>query len=318
MKKLIIKSGVFLFIMIAPVLYMNHLYKNTNYFMQLNGLGKFRKIGHNIEILNLGNSHEERGIIYENNINRKGYNLALSSQPFEYDYYILDSYSQYLKEGAVVIIPLSYFDWYYKYEEIFMGNISVYNERYYSILDRDHILNYEIKKDILYNRIPILTAGKNMKYILKDIPWEGRKENNSVVKDIDKVASYKYKSWVEDVMVSDPGQREKTKAKNEKYLKKIIELCYLKKFVPVLVTLPMTDSLIDLFSEEFQLDFQGNCNKILEEYPGLQYFDYSKDEKFSKNVQFFEDSDHLNTYGANEFSKQFFSDLEEYGILDDI
>lgn len=315
MKQLMIKSILFLMLIITPLLYLNYRYKNTNYYLQLNGLGKFREITGGIEVLNLGNSHEYSGIIYKNNVNRKGYNLALDSQPFEYDYYILDYYSKFLAEGAVVIIPISYHDWYYNYEEIFMKDISVYNERYYSVLDKNHIMNYDIKKDILYNRMPILTAGKNMKYIFEDTDWITNIEDTRVVEDIDKEVNYKYTSLTTEVMVSETEKKVVMELRNKKFLKKIIDYCYSQGYQPVLVTLPMTEELTNMFSEEFQKEFQNNCEEILSEYPELQYFNYLNEGEFSKNLQYFRDSDHLNTKGANAFSRRFFSDLEKAGIL---
>lgn len=315
MKQMFLKSCLFLFMIILPFGYLNYRYKNTNYYKQLNGLGKFRNIPQDIQILNLGNSHEEAGIIYLNNTNKRGYNLALSSQPFEYDYYILDSYASCLADGAVVIIPISYFDWYYNYEEIYMSEISTYNERYYSILDKEHIMNYELKKDILYNKLALLTAGKNMGYIFEDVSWTDQSVNNVKVTNIDIVADYKYNSWLNEVMAIEGQEREECKKKNIYYLKRMVDYCYNNGYKPVLVTLPMTGELLSLFSEEFKTDFYQNCNKVLEDYPDLVYLDYSSKENISENLNYFRDADHLNTDGANVFSRQLFKDLENMGIL---
>ncbi len=315
MKKLMVKGCIFLLILVLPLIYLNQRYKNSNYFLQLNGLGKYRSIPQNIELLNLGNSHEEAGILYKDNIDILGYNLALASQPFEYDYYVLDYYSSYLKDGATIIIPISYFDWNYNYEKLFMSDISVYNERYYSILDKEHIMNYELKKDILYNRFPLLTAGKNMKYIFEDVEWSKNSVNTNIVEDVEKVASWKYESWVNDVMLLDDENSSKIKKKNIDYLKKTIDYCYEKGYTPVLVSLPVTSNLTDKFSEQFKDEFKETTKNILKSYPELKYFDYSTDSKFSNNLSYFSDADHLNTNGANAFSKQLFQDLKEAKII---
>lgn len=310
-----LRGCLFSLLLVIPFGYLNYRYKNTNYYKQLNGLGKFCTVPEDIQILNLGNSHERMGIVYEKNTDLKGYNMALDSQPFEYDYYILDYYSDKLAEDAIVIIPISYFDYYYNYEEIFMGDISVYNERYYSILDKEHIMNYEIDKDILYYKIPLLTAGKSMGYIFQDVQWKKQSGNSTKVQNIISEADYKYKSWTEEVMATTTGTREKCKKMNLKYLKKTIDYCYNNGYTPVLTTLPMTEELISRFSEEFKKDFYNNCALVLGEYPELEYLDYSADDQFSMNLNYFKDSDHLNIYGANEFSERLFSDLEKIRVL---
>lgn len=314
MKKMFIKGAIFLILLFIPLCYLNLRYKNTNYYLQLNGLGKFRNVPNEIEVLNLGNSHEQAGIIYDDT-KFKGYNMALASQPFEYDYQVLDFYHEHLANGAIVIIPISYFDWYYNYEEIFMSEISAYNERYYSILDKDHIMNYKIQKDILYNRFPLLTAGKSMTYIFDDINWTNEAVNNNIVNNINETAEYKYKSWTEEVMASKTAEKERVKSKNIRYLKKTINYCYKQGYKPVLVTLPMTNQLTKKFSQEFKNDYYACIEEVLAEYPQLRYFDYSTNQIFSGNLQFFSDSDHLNADGALAFSEMFFEELRREKIL---
>lgn len=315
MKKIFLKGCIFLLMIIVPFGYLNYRYKNTNYYKEMNDLGKFREIPYDIQIVNLGNSHANIGIVYPDNTNMKGYNLALDSQPFEYDYYILDYYADHLSDGATVIIPISYFDWYYRYEEIFMGEISTYNERYYSILDKEHIMNYDLSKDILYNHFALLTAGKNIGYIFEDIPKMAKGVNNQIVADIDQVADRKYESWTKEVMARDSQERETYEQKNTYYLKKMLDYCYEQGFQPVLVTLPVTDQLDSRFSEEFKNDFYQNCTEILEEYEGLRYFNYIRREEFSGNLNYFLNADHLNAVGANAFSERLFLDLKEAGLL---
>ncbi len=311
MKKMLWKGLLFTVILLLPMLYLNMRYKETNYYLQLNGLGKFRKVPNGITTLNLGNSHEQAGIVY--NEERSGYNLALASQPFEYDYYVLDQYSSCLADGATVLIPISYFDWHYAYEELFLDEISVYNERYYSILDKSHIMNYDWKKDLLYHWFPLLTAGENMKYIFEDIAWVDFAEDHTIVADIDAVASYKHKSWTEDVMATDADGIKEAKKRNQEYLKKTIDFCYEHGYRPVLITLPVTNQLTELFSQEFLKDFRACTQEVLACYPGLEYLDYSKDQEFAGNLKYFKDSDHLNSNGAAAFSARLFKDLADRG-----
>ena len=93
------------------------------------------------------------------------------------------------------------------------------------------------------------------------------------------------------------------------YLKKTIEYCYDHGYRPVLVMLPVTNEPSSRFSREFFKDFEENCREVLREYPGLRYFDYSRDQEFAGNLGLFQDSGHLNGKGANLFSHRLFRDL---------
>lgn len=320
MRKMLLKGLLFLIILIIPLMYFNMRYKKTDFFLQMNGLGKFRNIPYEIEVVNLGNSHAAAGIMY-NDKSFKGYNWALGSQPFEYDYYILDYYSSHLSKKATVIIQISFFDWYYNYEEIFEGEISRYNERYYSILDKNHIMNYDLKKDFLYNRFPLLTAGKNMTYIFEDVKQDDvvqdNAETNTDLASLERVAEEKYESWTEHVMAVDANKKEQCKIKNMNFLKKIIDYCYENEYTPVLVTLPMTNQLLEKFSEDFVCDFNRQIMEVQKEYPKLKFFDYSEDQDFAGNPQLFMnlDSDHLNEDGADIFSERLWADLRKAKLI---
>lgn len=315
MKKIFLKACLFLLMIIVPFAYLNYRYKNTNYYKRLNDRYKFLEIPEDIQIVNLGNSHAQYGILYSGNTDLKGHNFALFSQPFEYDYYILDYYVDYLDKDATVIVPVSYYDWYYNYETLFTEGQTVYNERYYSFLDKEHIMNYELKKDILYNKFSVLTAGENIRYIFEDVPPPEPRVSYKKVENVVEIADQKYKTWMESVMATNDLEREECKKHNKYYLKKILDFCYAKGYHPVLVTMPMTNELYSRFSEEFKEDFYQNCEEILEDYPELLYFDYANEKGISDNLDYFEDCDHMNTNGANTFSRKLFSDLEGAGLL---
>ena len=67
MKKMFLRGCLFSLLLVIPFGYLNYRYKNTNYYKQLNGLGKFCTVPEDIQILNLGNLHERMGIVYDKN-----------------------------------------------------------------------------------------------------------------------------------------------------------------------------------------------------------------------------------------------------------
>lgn len=88
-------------------------------------------------------------------------------------------------------------------------------------------MNYDLKKDFLYNRFPLLTAGKNMTYIFEDVKQDDvvqdNAETNTDLASLERVAEEKYESWTEHVMAVDANKKEQCKIKNMNFLKKIID-----------------------------------------------------------------------------------------------
>jgi hypothetical protein len=56
-------------------------------------------------------------------------------------------------------------------------------------------------------------------------------------------------------------------------------------------------------------------DELRAEYPSVPYFDYSHDERFSRDLSLFFDSDHLNARGAKQFTPVVIADLHEAGLL---
>lgn len=96
-------------------------------------------------------------------------------------------------------------------------------------------LGCEFSKDILYNHLALLTAGKNMGYIFEDIPMVSQREYNEIVTDIDKAADDRHERWTRGIVDQDDQNRENW----------------------ILVTLPVTNQLDYKFSEEFSRNL--NC-----------------------------------------------------------
>lgn len=99
MKKFIGKLILFLLIVLTPLLTLNYLYKNTTAYDAANEMYYLKHFPKDIELLNLGNSHEKAGIFWEGNYLGVAHNFATSSQPFYYDYYVLINASECIKRA---------------------------------------------------------------------------------------------------------------------------------------------------------------------------------------------------------------------------
>lgn len=96
------------------------------------------------------------------------HNFATSSQPLYYDLQVLKHAEKNIKKGAVVLLPLSIYDWEYNWREIFKEDKLSMNKRYYGVLNPLHIYNLNFEDYIKCGVIPALTAKDKLKYIYKD------------------------------------------------------------------------------------------------------------------------------------------------------
>jgi len=61
---------------------------------------------------------------------------------------------------------------------------------------------------------------------------------------------------------------------------------------------------------EFLDRFYGTINRISSD-TDVSYYDYSHDKRFSENLTYFSDSDHLNTEGAKYFMEIIANEVPE-------
>jgi len=305
MKRFFFKFIMMILLVSISLLGMNQAYINTNAFQTLNNTAKFENIPDNIEICNLGSSHGLRSFVYSV-IEEVGFNFGLSSQDFYYDYQLLKKYSDKLKPGAVVLIVVSYFS----YErDLFEEKFFTRNPRYYQILDKEYIYNFNLEDFIKYKTLPIITAEGNLKYLLKD------KEHNT--QDfLLKKHSIEIDRFSEDASnaVLRHTDNHGDKNVNMDYLQKIVDLCKKHSFKPILITPPYYILYNELYPKEKIADFQNTTTKFSQDNQ-IIFLDYSHDSRFIRDTEYFYNPDHLNYIGAKKFTVIVRNDLNELGIL---
>lgn len=321
MKKFIVKFILFVAVIVVPFSILNGLYKNTNYWKSSNETYELRYYPDGIALLNLGNSHEMAGFCYGKFYRGVSNNFATSSQPFYYSHQVLKSAEESIADGAVVLIPISCFDWYYNWRELF-GEIRTYNNRYYSFLKPWQICGFNMDDYIECGVCPLFTAKENVKYIFQDINLPDIEYvDNSMLMDngidyANEVVDYKYNSLMNDVMDLGP-KKDRVYEQNKNDMIHLIDYCYTKGYRPVLLSTPVTSLLNDRFSEDFKNDFDEKNQEICRSYPDLLFLDYSKDKEFTDNLQYFRDSDHMNSYGGDAYTERVLSDLVKAGMIDE-
>lgn len=267
---------------------------------------KFTKIPQNINICNFGSSHGLYAFDYEDfGDNYVCFNFGLKYQKLSYDYRLFENYKDRIDDGAIVYIPISYFSLFGADDEL-SDDFPERNKRYYKILPADLIKQYDWKTNIYVNYLPSLAVGENIINVLtgrsrniNDKIWSG------VATDIDisANANLNYENQIVIDRFDENGVRI-INVSEISALKDIIEGCYKKGCMPILITTPFLREFYDEIYEndpEFFKDFYSLVESISNE-TGVSYFDYSHDERFCDNKEWFRDVDHMNKFGAREFT----------------
>jgi hypothetical protein len=307
LKKFLFRGFCFVSIGLILLFASNAIYINTNWYKSQDDDEKyFTNLG-DLDVINLGTSHGQFAFDYSEIPEIKGENLAKGSQNFYFDSEVLKKYGRSLKEGCVVIIPVSYFS--------FVSYLEEENQRtlYYKLLDYGSIPNHSPMEYLRYKLLPILFAGFNIKYILKDI---GSSQFNLLSGSLD---HNDVEIWKEHAAARAERHNlartenheftsEENHQRNVEELEEMIGACNENGLRPVLTTTPFTKYYNDELPQEYYLDFCATINDICQEY-GATYLNYSHDPLFTERLEYFADSDHMSPLGARVFTLTILRDL---------
>ena len=312
----LLAGSILLFIVaIKPAfLVLNKLVQRTNWYKSRVGDGlKFRKrIPCNLEVCNLGSTSGKYAFSYEGT-GWKGENWAVGPQTLSYDFRVLKNYSSYLKEGAVVFIPLCPFSSCVKdFED------DTANYKYYSFLNPVLILNYSpvTKNEVMrFVNTPFqVSPFRSLLRLIRDVPAadSGVMDEESLKKDADLFMN----NWKQQFSISDlsaPVSKENREIiiYNTSLLADMITFCLDRSLKPVIVIPPATKALRskipEMARETYIYSFVRNANT--QRVPFLNYFD---DERFADTNLFF------NSFFLNKKGRELFTGtiLKEIAGLD--
>lgn len=259
-----------------------------------------------VDIGNLGSSHGAYDFYYDDMMN-KGYicfNFAHTSQSYNYDYAILKEFGHYMANGSVLFIPVSYFS--FNNEVIDSSEAEAMSIRYYHFLSPENIPDYDPYVDLVTAKLPILSAGED---ILKLFPslntvLTAHAANDGInVEEFARRAQERYSRHFDN-------KDEYFMPERIEELYDIIDYCKENGITPVLITTPFSKYYTDQVSPDFLQQFQTTVNMVATD-TDVKYYDYSHDERFYDNLEYFSDSDHLNETGAAYFSDILWEEVEE-------
>lgn len=259
-----------------------------------------------IEIANLGSSHGARDFVYDA-ITQRGYscfNFANTSQSYNYDYAILTEFGQNMTAGSVLFIPVSYFS--FNNEVINNVEAEAMSLRYYRFLSPNNIPDYDPYIDIITNRLPILSAGKDILQLfpkLNTVLTAHAEDNGINTEEFIRRAQERYSRHFDN-------KEEYFMPERIENLRDIIDYCKQNQITPVLITTPFSIYYNDLVSQDFLKEFYETINTVASD-TGVNYYDYSHDERFGGNLEYFSDSDHLSETGAAYFMDIIWDETDE-------
>lgn len=316
MKRFIAKVLIFLIIIVTISSCINFVYlKRDN--SDLDCIKKFQDIPASVMVCNFGSSHGLYGFNYEDIEEVDCFNFALTSQTLSYDRRVFDCYKDSISEGAVVFIPVSYFSLFGNDEETEDDFLNK-NKRYYKILPSDMIKNYDIKTDIYVRYFPSLSATPYA--LIKTLLAGGRDTNDETWSrmatgvDVQHDAELAGRRHIIKNKTDKNGNRIVNQEELES-LEYIINGCYEKGCIPILVTTPFLSEYtneIKKMDSDFYDDFYSLIDQVVTD-TGVSYCDYGFDDRFTENYGWFMNSDHLNKEGARQFVNILMDEVVHYG-----
>lgn len=267
-----------------------------------------------IQLANIGSSHGAYDFNYTI-ITDRGYNCfnyANTSQTYNYDYALLKEYGYHMVPGSVLFIPVSYFS--FNNEVVNASEAQALSTRYYRVLSPENMPDYDLYVDIITHKLPILSAGKDIsKLITKWFPGLSiiahAAESEINVEEFASRARDRYGRHFDN-------KEEYFMPERIEELYDIIAYCREHEITPVLITTPFSSFYYDQVSAEFRIEFYALVDDIIAD-TGVNYYDYSYDERFRDNLELFSDSDHLNDDGARLFMEiltKEVSELKQFGF----
>lgn len=280
---------------------LNKPYRKINEQKYLDVL-KFAMLGpyySSVTVGNIGSSHGMYDFNYEP-LETRGYeykcfNFANTSQSYDYDYAVLQEYGHYMEKGSIMLIPVSYFS--FNNEVVNETEAEAMSLRYYHCLSPENIPNYNPYIDITTNRLPILSAGEDILKLLPSLKLSiialAAEDDGIDLEEFARRAKERYSRHFDNKEAYFLPERIQN-------LYDIIDYCKERDITPILITPPFSEYYQDLIPEAFLQEFQETITAVISD-TGVEYYNYSRDDRFCGNIGFFMDADHLNEEGSIYF-----------------
>lgn len=271
----------------------------------------------NVRLANVGSSHGAYDFVYDSFTQRgiSCFNFGHTSQTYEYDLALLAEYGRHLDKGGVLLIPVSYFS--FHNETANATEAQALSVKYYHFLSPQNVPHYDLFTDIVTTRLPILSAGEDLIKILPQtrLSLTALAAQAPDLPAMDEAAVAEFANRAAQRFDRHFNNKEEYfLPEREEQLYAIINYCKEHELTPVLITTPFSCYYNAPVPEDFLDRFHGTVNRIASD-TGVNYYDYSHDERFADRLPLFSDSDHLNDAGAAYFMQILAEEVPELSAV---
>lgn len=320
MVKFIRKVLIGLFILATLFFTIEWLYINTDYYKNLNDMGKFDQVPEHIDIANFGASHSATAFNWNNYSGEfVGFNMALGAQTLEYDEALFNTYYDSFDSDSTVIFEIMYKSL-YEYEQL-TPPYSSNQTRYYRVLSKDNFPLWRFEDAVAYKYLPIIGNRHNAlqniikEYLQKTTPINQPNKITNTDK-LDNMPTQVLEGFTNESMEAEGYRRAQSfialcgnQELNLQYdaLIRMLKKCKEKGINVILVTAPTLPCFYEGYPKEFKEKFYADIKAICQDY-NLPYIDYTGDERLLKDYRWYSDTDHLNSHGSEVFMEIFMQD----------
>ncbi len=284
--------------------YINYVNDRTVKFMEYNKLPD-----NSVDLVSLGSSHGKFGLdLWKKN----QMNLGLEQQGFYYSQKLLEKYENKIKNGAIVIIPISIFS--FNESEDYSKDETYKN--YINLLDKKDIRkNLKESEYFLVKEFSVIYPPARL---IETIEYFfNKKINKNYITYNENIRGEKL---TKEAKGTANGHTKGLTMGNEingiHSLNELLRYSELKNYKVIFIITPYWHEYTDELEKIEKDIFKNKIYKNLEKTEKIQdkkylFLDYSHDGRFENNVEYFMDDDHLNKKGAEYFTKILLEDIEK-------
>ncbi len=292
---------------------INGLLLKTEWYCEIywKGTTKFWNIKScDYDVVNLGSNSGKYAFNYEQ-LPIKGMNWAIGPQSLLHDYNILKNYFSYLKEGAIVLIPVCPFSC------LFTAYGKQSNFKYYPILHPATIVDFDDSERARAYKIKSRPFMEMPFYCIKETIKEFFRKAYRIIRprfqmNFESNTNVWLNLWKKQFDIVDLNAPMSIKHQNERQkrselLREMVLFCKERGLKPYVVLPPVHPSLSSRLSSTFMKNYVYDF--IYKSIDGEAILlDYFKDNTLSEN-KYFKNSYFLNKIGASIFTKKVLNDL---------
>ena len=301
-------------LVLAIFLTLNYLYTHSLFYRSLEGVIQYDSIQSDLQIVNFGASHAANGIDYSVCPEYRSFNFAFGSQSLYFDSLVFDKYKEHFGQDCVVIFDIFYASLYSDPKFRFQETLP----RYSRVLDIDKIPDVTFEDLLIFRYFPVLGAQKRLiRIFVKNERVE--QKNPALFLNDSEAAAFSGDGWLYETGAERAREHlteitDVVPEEADAFLH-MLELCKENHWKAVVVSTPLTIYYHSAFSTELLDMFHNDLSELLSNYPGVPYLDYTTDERFYDQLQYFTDVDHLNYEGRIMFTAILVDDLKQMGLL---